>query len=232
MFDRVHSGLELLSLGHTPQNTTHFAELDFDTAMNVTKEKILTVAIDLFSRQGFTSVSIRDISREVGIKESSLYNHFRNKDQILDTIFQIFRSRYKKLTPPKEMLDEILTKMNPEDFLKYGIQLYMDLVDDPIMGKIWRILNMEQYRDPRARDIFLGDIIHGTLLFLEEAFKRMIVLGSIKPLNPALLAAEYQYSVFAMAMEYNMLKFQNMDTTQIKQRMSEHIDFFLQSIRL
>ena len=41
-----------------------------------TKERIIDQALDLFSRKGYDGVSVRDISGAVGIKESSLYNHF------------------------------------------------------------------------------------------------------------------------------------------------------------
>ncbi|MGZ7095584.1 MAG: TetR/AcrR family transcriptional regulator, partial [Methanobacterium sp.] len=35
-----------------------------------TKEKIFDVSIDLFSQRGFDAVSVREIAREVGIRES------------------------------------------------------------------------------------------------------------------------------------------------------------------
>ena len=37
-----------------------------------TKEKIFDVSIDLFSQKGFDAVSVREIAREVGIRESSI----------------------------------------------------------------------------------------------------------------------------------------------------------------
>ena len=43
-----------------------------DATHKTTKDKILEVAIDLFSKQGYHGVSIRNITKEVGIKESSL----------------------------------------------------------------------------------------------------------------------------------------------------------------
>lgn len=39
-----------------------------------TKEKIVETALDLFSQRGYDGVSVRDIARAVGIRESSLYN--------------------------------------------------------------------------------------------------------------------------------------------------------------
>lgn len=38
-----------------------------------TKDKIFDTALDLFSKKGYDSVSVRTIASEVGIKESSIY---------------------------------------------------------------------------------------------------------------------------------------------------------------
>ena len=39
--------------------------------MNDTKQRILDVSLELFSQNGFSAVSIRDICRQVQIKESA-----------------------------------------------------------------------------------------------------------------------------------------------------------------
>ena len=51
-----------------------------------TKDKIIDEALKMFSYRGYDSVSIREIARAVGIKESSIYNHFKSKEEILTTI--------------------------------------------------------------------------------------------------------------------------------------------------
>lgn len=51
-----------------------------------TKEWIIETALDLFSKKGFEAVSVRDISGKIGIKESSLYYHFKNKQEIFEVI--------------------------------------------------------------------------------------------------------------------------------------------------
>ena len=60
--------------------------------MNETKQKILDVALDLFSQNGFSAVSIRDICKVVDIKESSVYYHFKNKQTIFDELLQRFET--------------------------------------------------------------------------------------------------------------------------------------------
>jgi len=53
-----------------------------------TKERILEKAIDLFYEHGFVKASIRDIVRSVGITNSTVYIHFKNKDEILFSIIE------------------------------------------------------------------------------------------------------------------------------------------------
>ena len=51
-----------------------------------TKEKIIYESLNLFSTKGFDAISVRDIATAVGIKASSIYNHFKSKYEIFDTI--------------------------------------------------------------------------------------------------------------------------------------------------
>lgn len=60
--------------------------------MNNTKQRILNVALDLFSQKGFSAASIRDICKVVDIKESSVYYHFKNKLAIFDELLQHFET--------------------------------------------------------------------------------------------------------------------------------------------
>ncbi|MFT4413028.1 TetR/AcrR family transcriptional regulator [Fredinandcohnia humi] len=196
-----------------------------------TKDKILDVAIDLFSQKGYSGVSIREITREVGIKESSLYNHFKNKDEIITTIFEYFQKEFSKTLPPVEMLDHILTNSTIEQFFDRGFELFKEHIDKPVNEKLWRILYIEHYRNELAREIFLNDIFKKTLDFLEIVFEKLIAQGKIKPLHPSLLAAEYQYPIFSMLAEYNMLRFDNKDTTTIENRMKDHLTFFLTTVK-
>lgn len=195
-----------------------------------TKERILDVAIDLFSKKGYSGVSIREITGAVGIKESSLYNHFKNKDEILGTILENFRIDFARITPPLQVVDEILSRTTPEQFLLQGLLNFKAHAAQPQIGRVWNIVYVEQYRDPRARTILLDHMIQGTLDWLEQIFARWVEAGLIKPLSPRLLAAEYQYPIFAMVTEFNLLKWEDKDTSEIEQRMIDHLHFFLQAV--
>ena len=51
-----------------------------------TKGQILEVSLDLFSIRGYEATSISQIADAVGIRKASLYSHFANKKDILDTL--------------------------------------------------------------------------------------------------------------------------------------------------
>ena len=55
-----------------------------------TRERILTVANELFTEQGYEGTSLREISDRLGITKAALYYHFRSKDEILTTLLNPF----------------------------------------------------------------------------------------------------------------------------------------------
>ena len=83
------------------------------------RDKIFDVSVDLFSKYGYDAVSIRRIAGEVGIKESSIYNHYKCKESILDAILEYYIS---KMTS-----DEIPLSKAAEN-LDVGIDFFIILV--------------------------------------------------------------------------------------------------------
>ena len=53
-----------------------------------TREKILEVALKLFSRKGFKETTIKDIAKEVGITEGAIYRHFTSKEEIIESLLK------------------------------------------------------------------------------------------------------------------------------------------------
>jgi AcrR family transcriptional regulator len=48
-----------------------------------TRERILNVALDLFTEKGFDGTSLREIAERLGVTKAALYYHFASKDDIL-----------------------------------------------------------------------------------------------------------------------------------------------------
>ena len=52
----------------------------------LTRQQVVTAAIELADRDGIDSISMRRLAQELGIEAMSLYTHVRNKEDLLDGI--------------------------------------------------------------------------------------------------------------------------------------------------
>ncbi len=194
--------------------------------MNTTKQKILEVAVDLFSKKGFNGVSVREIARNVGIKESSLYNHYKNKDDILTKIFDYYETEIEKATPSKEYLAEKINTLPAHEFWKKGLTNFQQATQKPLMQKISKIVLLEMFQNERARDIALKELFTRQQKLVETVFGLMQKRNLVKQdLDPEFLATEYAYGLLAMQFEYDVLRNWSFATDKVRQKMFDHIKF-------
>jgi AcrR family transcriptional regulator len=84
-----------------------------------TRERILELSLKLFNEFGEPNITTTVISEEMGISPGNLYYHFRNKDDIVNSIFSRFEEEInKKLAFPKGR------KANVDDIWNYLHLIY------------------------------------------------------------------------------------------------------------
>jgi AcrR family transcriptional regulator len=193
---------------------------------NKTKDRIFDLSTELFSKKGFNRVSIRDIAAEVGIKQSSLYNHFASKEEILNDIYYFFKMEAVKVFPAIESLDDTIRKYTPEEFFKIGKELFIENMLNVRMEKVWRILFIEQASDQRIANIVLQESFKKSLNFTEISLEKMIDQKKIKPINPRICSYEYTYPLNFMFYEYIISRSINSDKKSLEKQMDEHISYF------
>jgi AcrR family transcriptional regulator len=64
------------------------ASLGAARARSAKRARILDAAIAVFARTGYHDARVSDIAREAGIAYGLVYHYFRNKEEILETIFE------------------------------------------------------------------------------------------------------------------------------------------------
>lgn len=205
-------------------------KIETQKAKKNTKEAILQVAIELFSEKGVNVVSIRDITRQVGINESSLYNHYKSKDELLEAIIAKFNRELGEASFVESEIEALLSQQTPEEFLKQHLMKLRERIT-PTIQKIWKIVYMEQFSDQRARDTVLKGILGIPADYYEKAFGMMIEKGLIKPIDPKLISDEYNYGLFAFSLERMLLETDNVDVMPAVRKMFAHIDFICEAIR-
>ena len=197
------------------------------------RERILDAASNLFAQKGFYAVSIREITRTVGIKESSLYNHFRSKEQLLEEILDLYQSQeeefFKGLSSATE-IEKIIMSGKTKKFLSDELGRFIRFWDSPERERLWFIVSMEQHRNLRAAWLILQGF-QQTRKALKTLIQLLIEHKMIKPQNSDLLAAEYTYTMRAMLLEYRLLKVTNQSTGAIKKTMQTYIQHFLERIQ-
>jgi AcrR family transcriptional regulator len=195
-----------------------------------TKDTIFDVSINLFSKKGFNNVSIRDIAGEVGIKQSSLYNHFSSKDEILKDIYDLFIAESANVFPPLECLDAFIKNSTPIDFFKTGNQLFLEHMLNARMEKVWRILLIERFSDQRAAQIILEESYNKSLAFIKTTLQKMIEQKKIKEVDTQVCSYEYIYPMNFMFFEYIVSGIIHHDKLSLEKQMDEHMNFFYNSI--
>jgi len=61
----------------------------------LSRERIIRAALRIMDEEGLEAVSMRRIGRELGVEAMSLYNHVRDKEDILDSICEAVLSEFR-----------------------------------------------------------------------------------------------------------------------------------------
>lgn len=198
-----------------------------------TKDKIFDMALDLFSKKGYDSVSIRTIASEVGIKESSIYNHYSSKKDILMSILNYFEEYFKGNPLDDENIRKLLEE-NPEEFYHQGSEMFKQQIFEEKILKIMKLIFVQMYQIDEVKEFFLREILGGSTDFWSDVFEILIqknVIGS--DCNPNKLAEMYfGFSMFKLWEIF--LKYDDFPKAEIEimfDEVEEYHKFLLDSVR-
>lgn len=170
-----------------------------------TKEKIIREALNLFSIKGFNAVSVRDISSAVGIKASSLYNHFENKQDIFDNIVNKCSKRIdvflKTFCFKPELLESEITKfkeLSDDDFFNIHFEVFRFYLEDTLIVQFRRMLEIERFNNSEISKLYRKIFIDTIIDYEHKIFSALIKLDIIKNKDPHLLALEFFSPIFLL----------------------------------
>jgi len=170
-----------------------------------TKEKILSVALTLFSTKGYKAVSVRHIASDVGIKASSLYNHFENKQEILDELIKKNTKYIEDFLKDTIDLDSLIIskkykqkKQCDIDFIDTTLKIVKFFIENDNVIKFRKLLTIEQFNNPTLsalyKKIFISDILeYESKLFSYLMDKNLLIRN-----DPYILALQFFSPIFLL----------------------------------
>ena len=157
-----------------------------------TKERILLVAVRLFSINGYASVSMRDIASSINIKPASIYNHFESKEAlfgaIIDTIKSVYMDFYDRLgrnVRKATCFTDVIECLFAELRDVYHMLIYYGIT----------LIVTEQYRNERARIAFNDIFMKMGIDYSAKLFADSIAKGWVKDFDTKALATFFMNSI-------------------------------------
>lgn len=195
-----------------------------------TKEKIIYESLTLFSIKGFNAISVRDIAKAVGIKASSLYNHFKNKQDIFDTIVGMYSEHisnfFSNIKIETDKNGIILNKMKWTDdqFFVKSLDIFKFCLQDEYMVKFRKLLTIEQFNNSKIANLYSKLFIDDVLNFQSKIFEILMNSNILIKRDPYTLALQFYSPVFLLFYKDDSIA--DKDLTSLKKHIIEFKDMY------
>lgn len=146
------------------------------TKGRATRAAILETAHEVFQEMGYYGLSISEITRRCRISQGSFYQYFRNKEEVFLELNDLTLSRFLKRV---ESLSE--AEIPFEDRLRDSLQILYEHTRENFA--FHRILGESELID-RVTNAYYESIAR----FYQNFFRRLTQTGTIRPLDPNMLA--------------------------------------------
>lgn len=162
-----------------------------------TKELILTDALDLFSEKGFDGVSVREIAKKVGVRESALYKHFKSKQEILIKIVEKMSLQvhdvYKKAQVPEALGNDIVSlykSISEKKLWQMVWNVFQTFTGDTELAKFRRLLFREK-NDKKFSKYYNEFFLDGVIQNQADVFSKLIKAGFFKKQDARVMAVQF-----------------------------------------
>lgn len=201
--------------------------------MENTKEKILTTALHLFAQDGYEAVSVSRIAGELGITKGALYKHYKNKQDIFDSIvermYQIDAERSQEYEVPEETCDaapETYENVSMEHIREFTLAQFRFWTEDEFASDFRKLLTLEQYRNAEMAELYKSCITAGPLAYMEDIFRGMA--GIFRESDPKQLALTFFAPLFLLI----TISDHTANREEMAKMLDRHIENFIRQNRI
>jgi AcrR family transcriptional regulator len=144
-----------------------------DLVVRARREQIVEAATRVFAEKGFRRATTREVAREAGISEGTIYNYFEDKDALLMAILD-------KLNETERRAEDFEEGMATDfrGFLKEYLRRRMSLIWEN--REVYRVVLSEMLVNAELRELYLRRVVEPTMRNAEEHFRSRMEQGEVR----------------------------------------------------
>lgn len=168
--------------------------------MNEKYQKIIDAAIKVFAKKGFFHAKVADVAKQADVADGTIYLYFKNKDDLLISIFENSMDNFLSAAKKK-----IATQESVKDKLKEFLTLHLTLLEKN--QKLATVLQLELRSSHKFMTEYKADKFFQYLRLIEELIIEGQQQGLFKPnLNPHIVTRAIFGAVDEIALEWVLMK--------------------------
>lgn len=167
-----------------------------DQLVALRRQHILQAAVRVFAAKGYHQATIRDIAREAGIADGTIYNYFDNKTALLIGIFDHMTAAAAQ--------DSALIDAASGD-LRAFLRAFLS---QPLLAlqadnfELLRIILSEIMVNRDLRALYYSRVLEPTIALAEAHLRQRIERGDLPPIDAALLTRALSAMVLGLMVEH------------------------------
>ena len=144
-----------------------------DLLVRARREQIVEAATRVFAQKGFRRATTREVAREAGISEGTIYNYFEDKDALLMAILERLNETERRAEDFEEGM-----ATDFEGFLRDYLSRRMSLIWEN--REVFRVVLSEMLVNAELRELYLRRVVEPTMRIAEENFRSRMEQGEVR----------------------------------------------------
>lgn len=162
---------------------------------DTSRQRILEAALEIAAERGYDGTSVALVTEKTGLPASSIYWHFKNKDQLLAEALDFSYRRWREVGPPWQAdLEPLPLASQVQNRFRQAAAAY---VAQPEFWRLGLMLALEQrVKEPAARVRFI-QVRRESMTVLTDWWRRVLA-SSFDVVNPAAPATLARFHLAAL----------------------------------